>query len=299
MSPARSAAAVAALLSGVAACVLLPAAVRSDPRLAATAAFVARLEPPADLVWVHPDDRTDLAGRLGGVPAVAAGALDEASLAAFPRVLVVGAGDPASAVRALARLDDARITRLDVPGGLPAWRIEPGAPYRVLARLSDLLPQARVSLAGPDGERSCPWDPGRRRFRCPGPTFLWVGKTREALGGVRRQCVWAHPPPGGSSRKLLISLGNQGPIRLATRIALGLGLTDYAAQCRTCAPVDVELEVASGGEVVPHRFAARGRGLTWERVDTAPGPGSVRLLVSAADAAARHFCLDLEIRDTP
>ena len=299
-SRARRAALPACLLAaGLVASIVAPAAVRRDSRITRTERFVEQLDPPPDLVWVHPGWRTDLAGRFGGVPTLAADRLREDALGAFPTVLVLGADSRRAAARAVGRLDESTVVPLSIGGGLPAWRVDPRTAYRVRAQLGDLLPTARVSLQGPQGDQPCTWEAARRRFRCPGPAFSWVGETAQTFAGTSTACVWAHPPPGGAGHALLISLGDSPSIQLGSRLAVGAGVTDHGARCRRCAPVDVAVVVTSSGKTTTHRLSVQRKGFVWRRWETRPGPGSIRLSVSTRDAAARHFCLDLELQDAP
>jgi hypothetical protein len=291
----EAAAGFALLLAGVLAVYAAPAAVRGDRAAARTAAALRSLAPAAELVWVHPGGRVDLAGWMGALPAVAADRLEHDDLAAFPELVLVGAGLPGPAERAAAGLKGrAEVTGLDMPeGAFPAWRVRPRDAFRVLHRLSTGLDSAVVSVTGLRERVGCPLDPLRAAHICPGPAWHRVERTEQVMAGRNRPCIWAHPPNDPDA-----DLEVRFPaVRLADSIALGAGLSDHAVRKRDGAGVQITVTVGKAptwGRTVPNR-----RGWRWLVEETQPGVADVVVRVRTTDAAVRHLCLELEVRGAP
>jgi hypothetical protein len=152
--------------------------------------------------------------------------------------------------------------------------------------LSRALDTATVELV--QGGEATPCARDGDRHRCSAKSWNWVGKTRVRIGGVLRDCVWAHPVAG---QRLVIRVPRVD-VPAGAEIIVHHGLADAAVDAnRAGAPV--RLDVAGlAYDVRPNRKG-------WAELRVAPespGPRDLEIAVTADRDGGRHYCLEVEVR---
>lgn len=175
--------------------------------------------------------------------------------------------------------------------GGAAWKIT--RPVRRPAwALRDTVEQLNVSVVRNSERVVCESKARGGRFRCSQQSWNWVGQTRQRIGGVVRECVWAHPVAGGAMLELqarAVSLGHALVVRH--------GLTDRAVDAqRDGAPV--HLDVALDGVTVAREVRPNRKGWVESRVNTSARAGTSAMLTLAIRAERdthRNYCVDVEV----
>ncbi len=281
MPPLRSTALVVVFVASLVFTLLQPGWARD----AAPERFVAALQhqralvQPGDTVLVQPPWRDDVVDALRAASVVAT---QTAITAAFaprhgdpwpPVVVVADSSWPLPAAlrdRATNIIDDDGISLVRIA------EVSTAGPFD--------LARASVSVSGPDGDFSCPWNPERRRHVCVGlPEWMTVGQDTLTIGGRSERCFWAHPKTGHS---LVI---DYGVVDVAGRVSFSMALTDSAADNPAGAAVQGTLVVGSHQEQLS---VQRQRG--FHDVDVAAaGRQAVRVELRTDNDGQRHTCYRL------
>ena len=171
--------------------------------------------------------------------------------------------------------------------------------YRVT--LLEMSPPAWILLYGIEkaqvmtekgGKKTpCRYDRGRARWICGNQGWEHVSRTTLPIGGLPRQCIWAHPIPGTTT---IVSFNAK---RTGRTIVIGSAFADRASNDRKPGwEMDIAVEV-NGIKIGQYK---RTRRKGWQRrpFNLPPRLGKqVRITVklSAKQTGAAHFCFDAEI----
>ena len=165
-------------------------------------------------------------------------------------------------------------------------------------RAYDEVAAAKFSIALPEGEKPCPWDPSAKRHSCGpviGEPWVWLGQQYLTdVGFMPRRCLWNHPTERGPLRTRFDEVPG------GTKLTVHTGLA-YAAYRDTNweSPVYLEVEIdgRSAGRIV-HRGDV---GWTTTVYDVPPGPErhSLAFVVTTPKQGMRHFCWDAAMRVEP
>ncbi len=161
----------------------------------------------------------------------------------------------------------------------------PFAHRRIISDLSDGLPQAHAQVIRGNKTTDCrPWD--GKKYKCPGPSWNFIGEVLAISDHQLRQCIWLHPIQGARHSITFrnVDLGRfiQGFFALDDRVVEPFGDKH---------PVNFTV-LLDGQELGRFTCQAKRGWQSWQAAT--PGrtgtKGDITIQSDASFAGSRHFC---------